>query len=78
MCLSIPLFYCELNPFEHCWCHGKQYTQAHANGSIIRLRKIVPKGLTTVSADLVSRFFLTCKDYEKASVITSFAWRSIE
>ena len=66
MCLFIPRFHCELNPIERCWCHAKRYTRAHANGSIIRLRKIVPEGLATVSADLISRFFITCKDYEEA------------
>jgi len=66
MCVFIPKFHCELNPIERCWCHAKRFTRAHCNGSIIRLRKIVPEGLGSVSADLLRRFFLTCKDYERA------------
>lgn len=66
MCLFIPRFHCELNPIERCWCHSKRFTRAHCNGSIIRLRKIVPEGLATVNKELISCFFLTCKDYEKA------------
>jgi transposase len=49
MCLFIPRFHCELNPIERCWCH--------ANGSIVRLRKIVPEGLASVSTKLISGFF---------------------
>ena len=66
MCLFLPRFHCELNPIERCWCHAKRYTRAHCNGSIVRLRKVVLEGLATVSKDLIHRFFLTCKDYEKA------------
>ena len=66
MCLFLPRFHCELNPIERCWCHAKKHTRAHCNGSIIRLRKIVPEGLATVSMDMITRFFLTCNDYENA------------
>ena len=66
MCLFIPRFHCELNPIERCWCHAKKYTRAHCNGSIIRLRKIIPEGLASVSKELITRFFHTCKDYEMA------------
>lgn len=66
MCLFIPRFHCELNPIERCWCHAKRYTRAHSNGSIVRLRKIIPEGLASVSKELISRFFTTCNDYEKA------------
>ena len=66
MCLFLPKFHCELNPIERCWCHAKKYTRGHCNGSIIRLRKIVPEGLATVNRELIHRFFLTCTDYERA------------
>lgn len=66
LCVYLPKFHCELNPIERCWCHAKKYTRAHCNGSIIRLRKIVPEAFDTISMDLISRFFLTCTDYEKA------------
>lgn len=65
LCLFLPCFHCELNPIERCWCYAKKYTRAHCNGSIVRLRKIVPEGLATVSKELISRYFLTCKDFEK-------------
>ena len=66
MCLFLPRFHCELNPIERCWCHAKKHTRAHCTGSIVRLRKIVPEGLATVSKELIAQFFMTCKDYEKA------------
>ncbi len=66
MCVFLPRFQCELNPIERCWCHAKKYTRAHTSGSIIRLRKITPEGLQSVSKELINRFFLTCKDFEKA------------
>ena len=66
MCLFLPRFHCELNPIERCWCHAKKYTRAHCTGSIVRLRKIVPEGLATVSQELIARFFTTCNDYEHA------------
>ena len=55
-----------INPIERCWCQAKRHTRAYANGSIVRLRKIVPEGLETVTMDMINRFFLTCNDYEKA------------
>ena len=66
MCLFLSRFHCELNPIEWCWCHAKKYTRAHANGSIIRLRKIVPEGLASVSKEMISHYFLTCRDFERA------------
>ena len=66
MCVFIPRFHCELNPIERCWCHAKKYTRAHANGSIVRLRRIIPEGLASVTTDMIARFFLTCRDYERA------------
>ena len=57
LCQFLPSFHCELNPIERVWCHAKKYIRAHCNGSIVRLRKIVPEGLATVSKDMISRFF---------------------
>jgi hypothetical protein len=58
ICQFLLRFHCELNPIERCWCHAKRYTRAHCNGSI-RLHKIVPEGLASVSKELVHQFFLT-------------------
>ena len=51
MCIYIPKYHCELNPIERCWCHAKKHTRAYVNGSIIRLRKVIPEGLETVSKE---------------------------
>ena len=66
LCVYLPKFHCELNPIERCWCHAKKYTRAHCNGSIVRLRKIVPESLTTITMDMIARFFAKSKDYETA------------
>lgn len=65
-CWLLPKFHCELNPIEMCWCHAKKYSRAHCNGSIIRLRSVVPQALATVSATTIYKFFLKSKDYERA------------
>ena len=57
-----PKFHCELSPIEHVWCQAKKHTRAYADGSITRLRKIVPEGLDSVTV----KFFKTCRDYEQA------------
>ncbi len=62
----LPKFHCELNPIERCWCRAKQYTRQHANGSIIRLRRIVREGLESVTLDLIQKYYATCRDYERA------------
>ena len=62
----IPKYHCELNPIERVWCHSKKYISAHNNGTITRLRKILPTALDTVDKDLISKFFITCRDYEHA------------
>lgn len=66
VCLYLPRFHCELNPIERCWCHSKKHTRANCNGSIIRLRKVVPEGLSMCSKEMIWKFFATCIDYENA------------
>ena len=63
ICVFIPKFHCELNAIERCWCHAKKHTRAYANGSITRLRTIVPEGLNTCKPELISKFFVTYRDY---------------
>ena len=65
-CKFFPKFHCELNAIERNWCHAKKHTRAYCNGSIVRLRKIVPEALETVSIELMNKFFATCRLYEKA------------
>ena len=64
ICLFFPKFHCELNPIECNWCHSKKEARKYANGSIVRLRQIVPSALDSVSIELVEKFFRTCRDYE--------------
>ena len=66
LCLYYPKYHCELSPIERVWCHSKKHTRAYANGTITRLRKIVPEGLETCTSDMISKYFTTCMDYEQA------------
>lgn len=66
LCMYIPKFHCELNAIERCWCHAKKYSRAHANGTITRLRTVIPKALDTCTPDLIAKFFCTVRDYIKA------------
>ena len=63
VCLYLPKFHCELNPIENCWCHDMQ---AHCNGSIVHLRKIIFEAFDTVTTDMIARFFCKCDDYQAA------------
>ena len=65
-CVYLPKFHCELNPIERCWCHAKRYTREHANGSIVRLRKIVPESLDNIPIDTIAKYFSKSNDYEAA------------
>jgi hypothetical protein len=64
--LYLPKFHCELNPIERVWCHAKKHTRAYCNGSIVRLRKIVPESLEGIPKDTIARFFVKSQDYEDA------------
>ena len=66
LCIFPPKFHCELNAIERCWCHSKNFSRAHCNGSITRLRPLVPQAQETVTTDMIHKFFKTCRDYEKA------------
>ena len=66
LCMFFPKFHCELNAIERCWCHAKKYSCSYANGTITRLRTIVPQALDTCKLDLTSKFFATCRDSLKA------------
>ena len=65
-CIFYPKFYCELSPIERVWCQAKKHTRAYADGTITRLRKVVPEGLDSVTIDQMKKFFKTCRDYERA------------
>ena len=66
ICVFFPKFHCKLNPIEHNWCHAKKEARKYVNGSIVRLREVVPKSLDCVTNDLMNKFFRTCRDYKKA------------
>ena len=38
----------------------------YAIGSIVRLRKMVPEGLDSVSKEMIKKFIRLCRDYERA------------
>ena len=64
--MFFPKFHCELSVIERVGCHSKKHTRAYANGSIVRLRRLVPEGLDSVTTDMIKKFFRTCREYEKA------------
>ena len=66
ICIYYPKYHCELNPIERVWCQSKKYTRAYADGTITRLRKIVPEGLNSVTQDQIKKYFATCREYERA------------
>ena len=66
ICMFYPKFHCELSPIERVWCQSKKYTRAYADGTITRLRRIVPEGLDSVTPEQIIKFFKTCRDYENA------------
>ena len=76
LCMYYPKFHCELNPMERCWCHAKKHTRAHANGSIVRLRKIVPESLDmySCSQELIMKFMRKARDYLRAYREGSTCW----
>lgn len=61
ICLYLPKFHCELNPIERVWCHAKKHTRAYCNGSIVRLRKIVPESLAGILRDISLQSFRTMR-----------------
>ena len=65
-CVFYPKFHCELSPIERVWCQSKRHTRAYADGTITKLRKIVPEGLDSVTVEQIKKYFRTCTDYEKA------------
>ena len=66
ICMFFAKFHCELNAIERCLCHDKKYCRQYANGSIVRLRKIIPESVETCTPDLIGKFFKTCRDYMRA------------
>ena len=66
ICMFYPKFHCELSPIERVWCQSKKHTRAYANGTITRLRTIVPEGLDRVTLEQIQKYFRTCRDYERA------------
>ena len=65
ICFYYLKFHCELSPIERVWCQPKKYTRAYIDGTITRLRKVVPEGLDSVTLELMKKFFRTCRDYER-------------
>ena len=56
ICMFYPKFYCELSPIKCVWCQAKKHTRAYADGTITRLRKIVPEGLDSITVEQIKMF----------------------
>ena len=65
LCYFYPKYHCEMSPIELVWCHAKRHTRAYANGSIVRLRKLVPEGLDNVTKEQIKILFRLCREYER-------------
>ena len=63
-CVFIPCFHCELNPIEWVWCFVKQHTRKYCNGTITKLRHILPEALDKVPQGLIDTFFVKIRYYE--------------
>ena len=66
ICLFLPKYHCELNPIERNWCHAKRVARQYVNGSIVKLRQVVPSSLNSVTNEMMNKFFKTCRDYKMA------------
>lgn len=66
ICLYLPKYHCELNPIERNWCHAKKISRQYVNGTIVKLRTVVPTSLDAVTVEMMNKFFRTCRDYEMA------------
>ena len=66
LCMFFPKYHCELNPIERNWCHAKKQARQYVNGSIVKLREVVPRSLDSVTTEMSDKFFRTCRDYEMA------------
>ena len=66
ICLYLPKYHCEMNPMERNWCYAKKVARQYVNGSMVRLREVVPISLDAVSIEMMNKFCRTCRDYEMA------------
>ena len=65
ICIFISKFHCELNLISRVWCHAMKHVKANCNGTVPRLRKLVPESLSTVDVTLTKKLFgqfLTVKE----------------
>ena len=62
ICLYLPKYHCELNPIERNWCHAKKISRQYVDGTIVKLRKVVPTSLETATVEMLNKFFRTCCD----------------
>jgi len=63
ICIFLPKFHCELNPIERCWAQAKQYTCAHTNYTIKKLRTNVPVALDSVTVENITNYFRKVRHY---------------
>ena len=56
ICLYLPIYHCELNPIERNWCHAKKISRQCVNGTIVKLRSVIPTSLEAVTVEM-NKFF---------------------
>ena len=55
ICLFFPKYHCELNPIERNWSHAKRVARQYVNGSIVKLRQVVPSSLDSVTDKMMNK-----------------------
>lgn len=72
MCIFCPKFHCELNPIER---QAKKHTKAYADGTITKLRKIVPESLDSVTVNQIKKCFNTTMRGHIGMVVPEGMWK---
>ena len=76
-CFFPPKFLCELNAIERVWCHAKNHARKYVNGSIVRLRTVVPYSMNTCDSELICKFLNTCREYMRAYQGGALMWMTM-
>ena len=61
--IILPKFHPELNPIERVWPQRKRYTKAYCKYNLPSLRKNIPLGLQSVSAENIANFHRMVRHY---------------
>ena len=61
--IFLPKFHPELNPIERVWAQSKRYTKAYCKYNLQSLRKNIPLGLQSVSAENIANYHRKVRHY---------------